>query len=242
MLSALLVLAAEIGGFLLVFTALAIPAILVHEMGHAAAGLIAGLEVLSVRVGPMELRRKKDWALSFKKHGLRRGWVGAQFRRLPDRWAAWRCFAFFIGGPLANLFAAPVLWRFSGGNTPASTFAGYLSFLCVGLGVGNLIPMQTKFGYSDGAKIGWLLFNRRRRHELILGLSLKVRVGEITSLLRSNERQQALDAASNLVSMYEKSSIGDAEGLELLRRLHASVQKCLAETAAVTTGANATSS
>jgi len=205
--------------------ALLVAATFIHELGHVATGLLAGFEIRAVRVGPALFRRKDVQVLKGLKQGLTNGFVMAQFRQLPDRSAAWRCFALTIGGPLANLLAVPVLLWLSFHFTIAATVCSPLSVACLFFGAINLIPMKLKIGYSDGAKICWLLFNRRKRDEWILLLSIKARVNRIAALAHHGQLDQAVSAAKSLHAEYIGSSLSNAKGIEALTGFQASIEK-----------------
>jgi hypothetical protein len=205
--------------------ALLVAATLIHELGHVATGLLAGFEIRAVRVGPVLFRRKDVQVWKGTKQGLTSGFVMAQFRQLPDRSAAWQCFAFIIGGPLANLLAAPVLLWLSFHLTIAETVCSPLSVACAFYGAINLIPMKTRIGYSDGAKVCWLLFNRRKRDEWILLLSIKARINSIAALAHHGQLDQAVSEAKNLLVEYRSSSLNNAKGIEALTGFQASLEK-----------------
>ncbi len=216
----------------LTLIAFLLAATFIHELGHATAGSIVGFEIRAVRVGPVLLRRRDVQVWRGMKRGLTSGFVLGQFRQLPGRMAPWQCFAFSIGGPLANFLAAPVLLWFSFHFTIAETVCSPLSVACVFFGAINLIPMKTKLGYSDGAKICWLLFNRRKRNEWILLLSIKARINSIAALATHGQLEQAVCDAKSLFAEYKTSSLNNTKGIEALKGFQASLENQLAGTTA----------
>jgi hypothetical protein len=165
--------AAEFGVIVLGFGGLLLAAALIHEVGHVVGGLACGFGIERVRVGPVELRRQKGWAWAFSRSDLTDGIVNAQFRQLPGVGAALQCFGFLIAGPLANLLVVLILAPLSSTPTIAGASAGWLAITSFLVGVLNLIPLKTRLGASDGAKLLGLIFSKKKREELIFILGLK---------------------------------------------------------------------
>jgi hypothetical protein len=109
----------------------------------------------------------------------------------------------------------------------AATVCSPLSVACLFFGAINLIPMKTRIGYSDGAKICWLLFNRRKRDEWILLLSIKARINSIAGLAHHGQLDQAVSEAKKLLAKYSSSSLNNAKGIEALTGFQASLEKQL---------------
>ncbi len=135
--------------------------ILIHEAGHAVAGLAGGLRAVAFGVGPLRLERTATgWQLRW---GGGTAGIGGFALLLPpaDRVPRRREQALYLlGGPLSNLVVAvPALLL--AGAAPAGPWAlfGY-AFGTVGLilGVVNLVPFKTAGWLSDGAHL--LLLHR----------------------------------------------------------------------------------
>jgi hypothetical protein len=221
--------AAEIGTILLVLAVLLLASTFVHEAGHLLGGLLLGFGIESVRVGPIELRRQRGWAWAFSKADLAGGIVKAQFRTLPGPQAAWRCAGFLIAGPLANLLVALTLAPLSSSPTLAGAFGGWLAIASLFVGIVNLIPLRTRTGRSDGAKLFWLIFSRNRREQLIFAFSLKARINEIVALSRGKNFKQAIEKIDELSTRFLRLPNVGPEAIRNLSKLRDSLEKTLAE-------------
>ena len=183
----------------LVLCAYLLAAALVHEAGHIAAGLLAGFEIFSVRVGPIKLRLKMTREWSFSKSLLLGGRVIAQFHKIPGPQAPWQCFAYLAGGSVANLCASAVFIPFAFNRTVGGAIAGYFAVVSAYFGTVNLFPFKTKIGHSDGAKLFWLIFKKRRREALIFRLSLISLLNEVLALSRNGKFEEALAKTDDLI-------------------------------------------
>lgn len=144
------------GGFLLfvAFVASIWLHILIHEAGHAVAGLAGGLRAVAFGVGPLRMERGADgWRLRW---GGSVAGISGFAMLLPPADAVPRRreqALYLLGGPLANLLvAAPVL--VAAGLAPAGP--GLLAAYAFGaagvlIGVVNLVPFKTAGWLSDGA-------------------------------------------------------------------------------------------
>jgi hypothetical protein len=191
--------------------------------GHVLAGLISGFEILSVRVGPINLRLNKAREWSVNRRDLLKGLVTAQFRNVPGPRARWQCFAFLIGGPAANLFTSLALAPFSFNRTAVSAIIGYLAVVSTFVGLVNLIPFKTKLGYSDGTKIFWLLFDESKREALIFRFSLRARL-YVISVERNKGLNEALAKTDDLIRRFSQIP-GPPDGLiEILSKFRAKLE------------------
>jgi len=231
MASTYIYLVAELGFFLGVLSLL-LAATLVHETGHAVAGLICGFRIMGIRVGPVEFRWEKKWVRKSGKSSLTGGFVLAHFREVPGPSGIWRCFALCISGPLANLLAALVLLPFSFGPTVIGTVGGYLFVAFVFDGFVNLIPFKTKFGWSDGAKLCWLIFSKKRRHKMLFLYSLMARVEELNKLSKAGQLAEALQKTNALIATAQNilNSESLIEWMQKLLTFRDAIQTQLEET------------
>jgi hypothetical protein len=136
--------------------------VLLHEAGHALAGLAGGLRPLAFGVGPVRLERGGDgWR--FRWGGGLSGISGfaallPAAGRPPSRGAQ---AVYLLGGVVANALVAVVaLWALAG--SPPEALRGLLVALVVTglfLAVVNLIPFRSQGWLSDGAGL-WSLWRQ----------------------------------------------------------------------------------
>ncbi|WP_219339603.1 site-2 protease family protein [Luteimonas salinisoli] len=150
-----------LAGLLLLVLAMLWLQVVVHEAGHAVAGLLTGRRLMGAGIGPLRLERGMGgWRLRWG--GGIRGLAGFA-ALLPDARAESRRAAavFILGGPLANLLAAAValaVLAFAPSPGAAATVAlGATAFGGVALGVVNLLPIRSQGWYSDGYVLRELL-------------------------------------------------------------------------------------
>lgn len=148
--------------------------ILLHEAGHAVAGIAVGLQPLAFGVGPIRAERSGE--------GWRFRWGGsvagiAGFAALLPRADAPPSLGgqavYLLGGPLTNLLLAAasglVLLAV---DLPAMAYAGLVVFLLIGLAIGivNLVPFETGGWLSDGAGLRLL---RRDPGAMLAGMRVQ---------------------------------------------------------------------
>jgi hypothetical protein len=136
--------------------------VLLHEAGHALAGLAGGLRPLAFGVGPIRLERYGDgWC--FRRGGGHSGISGFALllpspERPPSRGVQ---AAYLLGGVVANVLVALVaLWVLAA--SPPEAVRGLLVALVVTgllLGVLNLFPFRSQGWLSDGAGL-WSLWRQ----------------------------------------------------------------------------------
>jgi hypothetical protein len=237
MLSTVLPAIAELGGLLVGLFILSLGAILVHEAGHVVAGLLCGFRIISVQVGPALLFLGKDRSFSMgrKRSG---GAVVAQFRQIPGRGACWRAALLSLGGPLANFGFALCVLPWIGDNTAAANIAGLFGAVSLLVGLGNLVPFRTRNGLlSDGATLFYLAFNKRKRGDLIAGLSVRARINELKKLLGAGELREACNLLEVLLRHLQSASAraAEAEFARVLLQLKQKLELKIAESAVTPT-------
>ncbi|MET0307386.1 MAG: site-2 protease family protein [Sphingomonas sp.] len=126
-------------------------AVLVHELGHAAAAYRFGADIRAIVVLPFELRLKpRRWRMQWRAG---KGDLGGYVTYRLDRIGARRKhMAIAAAGPGANLLlalAAGTIAAQFGIQTFAGTLLGAFAILSAGMGLVNLLPYQG----SDGAQI-----------------------------------------------------------------------------------------
>ena len=139
------------------------PHIIIHEAGHALAGLARGMRLLATGIGPLRLERGSGgWRL--RRGGGMNG-IGGFAAVVPDGergLSRTDQVLVLVGGPLANLvtaalcLAAALLW------TPAPWVAGLLAGSAAAallLALANLFPFHSQGWRSDGQGMLDLLRN-----------------------------------------------------------------------------------
>lgn len=209
------------GGFLL------LAAVLIHEAGHAAAGFLVGFRIMGVRVGAVQIWRSKGWTWIWQRGNLIGGLVSAQFRDIPGPRARWQCFAFLISGSLANFCVAILTLPCFLSQTALATSCQFLSLFSAVIGAVNLIPFRTKRGFSDGAKLYWLLFKKQKREDLIFLFSLTARAHKVKAFCGRKQFKEALSEVDGLIDRAKaiESLSGNTEWLLRLSKLRESLQK-----------------
>jgi hypothetical protein len=132
-----------------------------------------------------------------------------------------------MGGPLANLLVAVLLALFSPGENFFGRVCVYLMLACILVAVSSLIPVKSKLGLSDGAKLVSLLFRPRWRRDFLFRLSLKARVAEIIALSRTNELLQAIQKADEFKARFLSLPGVRPEATLPLERMQEAFQKTL---------------
>ncbi|HET9282627.1 MAG TPA: hypothetical protein VFR24_11765 [Candidatus Angelobacter sp.] len=136
--------------------------VLIHELGHVGAGLVAGFRLKHVRVGKIEI----DYSLRFSRSNpsSSSGLGSTLFFPQEMRHHPWKYMAMVACGPLANLFSALlVFWLpYQKSLVSGSFIAASLYF-----GLVNLFPFRTNKIMSDGLQLLRVLF-KRSSHERAL--------------------------------------------------------------------------
>jgi hypothetical protein len=155
--------------------------ILVHEAGHAIAGMLTGRRLMAAGVGPLRLDRGTGgWRLRWG--GGVRG-VGGYAAMFPDARADERgpAAVFAVGGPAANLLTAALALAVLRVAPPEGEFAaltcGAIVFCGALLGVLNLLPFKSHGWNTDGYNLRELLRDSPasrviRAQQCVLALSM----------------------------------------------------------------------
>ncbi len=147
--------------------------LLIHEAGHAIAGIAVGFKPVALGVGPLRLERgERSWHLRW---GGGIAGIGGFAMLLPPADAVPRRreqVLYLLGGPLSNLVVSvPVLLLANAAPPGAWTIVG-VGFGAAGvmLGLVNLVPFKTAGWLSDGAN---LLLLRRDPEGTLDGLRVQ---------------------------------------------------------------------
>lgn len=156
--------------------------VVVHEAGHALAGIAVGRRLVGAGLGPLRLERGTGgWRLRWG--GGVRG-IGGFAALVPGdgRGAGRRAdILFLLGGPAANLLVAfgalALLWAASPSALPVRVALGATAFGGVLLGLVNLLPFRSHGWRSDGRALldAWRdtpLARIGRLQQQVVGLSL----------------------------------------------------------------------
>ena len=129
--------------------------VLVHEAGHAVAGVLVGRRLVAAGIGPLRLERGVGgWMVRWG--GNVRGLSGFAVLLPPDRATQSRrdVATFILGGPLANLLCAAVALLVLALAPPLGVTASVaLAGTVFGgglLGLINLVPWQNQGWHTDG--------------------------------------------------------------------------------------------
>jgi hypothetical protein len=138
--------------------------LVIHELGHVAAGLCVGFRCRSLRVGPLLFDRIFRLSL-YRGPGAVVAGVAELIPVATDK-LAWRGVAMVLGGPVANFFTAmvPLLLPF-----PITVFSGLFITCSLANGVNDLFPFESRVGVSDGRRI-WMLWRQPDRGQRWLAL------------------------------------------------------------------------
>ena len=211
-------------GGLLIFYVCSLPLILIHELGHFAAGSTCGLRLLRFRVGPVELARPS--ALEFQ------GPLRMNFSWKLQRWCSGRIvmvspktslqdggsgFWFYVlGGPLANLGCALLALPLALQDTMAGGIAKYVAIASFLLGAVNLFPFRKGAIESDGMQFWGQIFDQDKREMQMYRLTLAARLTEIKQLSEIGQLKMAANRTDELLRDDER--VSQTSGNEELRR------------------------
>ncbi|HLK53483.1 MAG TPA: M50 family metallopeptidase [Candidatus Angelobacter sp.] len=167
-------------GLLLLF-AVAVMAIIVHELGHFFAGKSAGFRFRYICIGPIQLDHSFKLSYSRNRGTSRLGAVSffpGEMRNHP-----WKHMLMVIAGPAANIVCAIVFLLPFDKSFFLIIFAGISAYL----GIINLVPSRRGSSTSDGFKILRILF-KRAKHERELAIV------QILDEIKSGIASEALSA------------------------------------------------
>lgn len=125
-----------LGGLFLSYCAFALATGLVHEAGHALAGLLCGFRIHSVKVGPIQFRLPNSWQWISDRKKYLSGFVQAQFRKVPGQWGKWQLFAFLLAGSLANFCVALLALPLAVQDTVSANLFAFFILVSALVGVG----------------------------------------------------------------------------------------------------------
>lgn len=131
------------------------PNTVLHEAGHAMAGLARGMHAIAFGVGPLRCERGGDDRWRWRHGGGIRG-IGGFAALLPQGERGLSRvdqMVFLSGGPLANLLTTAVLAALVAWLPMPAWLAGTLIGVALGaatLGLGNLLPLHVQGWRSDG--------------------------------------------------------------------------------------------
>lgn len=177
--------------------------ILVHEIGHLLAGLVCGLQLISIRVGLIEFRQSSGWKLDRRWMAVFSGLVSMRADKRSQSRIGVRYFFFVIAGPLANIGFGLLVIPFSHRGTALAIVANLLIIGSVFLVVVNLIPGEHRGIETDGKKLWALLFNKSRRNEIFFLLTITECLEEVRQLYGAGEFQNALKRVEELIRVSE---------------------------------------
>lgn len=197
---------------LLIFYLSLLPLIMIHELGHLAAGNASGLALVRFRVGPIELSRPSVLRLQepFQLHWrwkwryLGSGYISMCAGQSALVWPRRRYVIYLLGGPLGNLGSALLALPIALQDTMAGAIAKYFVILSVLLGAGNLIPFARYGLESDGSQLWALLFDKNKRDVQLYWFAFAARLEEIVALSKDNNVEEALDRADILIRLGEQ--------------------------------------
>lgn len=196
------------------------PHIVLHEAGHALAGLSRGMYAIAFGVGPLRIERGSNDRWRWRYGGGVRG-IGGFAALLPRGERGLSRLdqtVFLLGGPLANLVTAAlclalVVW------VPMSTWwiaAGLgVTLGAVFMGLGNLVPLHKEGWRSDGRG---LLDLARRTPDA----ALQLQINQLMALSLADVRPRDWPATSIPVLEAGVASSGLQLTARLLRLSHAS--------------------
>ena len=195
------------------------PNLVLHEAGHAVAGVARGMDLVAFGIGPLRLERGSQGHWRMRNGGGVRGMAGfaAMFPRVGREPGRLDQALVLAGGPLANLAtAALVLWL---AGLPAATpwasgMATGFGLSALVLGVGNLLPINSDGWRSDG--MGLLDLVRDSPHA-----ALQQQVNQMVALSVAGVRPRLWPAALVPNTTPEGSNLLLAASADSLRLNHA---------------------
>lgn len=149
--------------FLILFLAVELLIITIHEFGHVFVGLLLGMRMWALQIGPFQWRKRGGrWTFRFELARLLAEGGAAGVVPTSVRFQRWKHVLVSIGGALFNFVSGTgALWvaYTIAGESPWQLGGGLALFGAISLSVGfiNLIPFLAPCGYSDGAQLRQLL-------------------------------------------------------------------------------------
>jgi len=179
-----------------------LPVIVIHELGHAVAGLIAGLRLVSIRFGPILFTSPFHFSITWSR-GTGAAGMTLMVPAKTDH-VRLRTLIMVAAGPAANLISAfAVLLLVS----PLGAFLTCFVLMSVLIGLLNLVPFRNLSMLSDGKRILMLLRSggQGERWLAILQLATDIRSGVAFENLRPDFMALAIsirDASPDTVTAH----------------------------------------
>lgn len=195
------------------------PHIVLHEAGHAIAGVSRGMHAIAFGVGPFRAERGSDDRWRWRHGGRVRG-IGGFAALLPRDGRGLSRFdqtVFLLGGPLANLVTAAVCVALVYAVPMPAWLAGAGVGTALGaavLGLGNLLPMHMDGWRSDGRG---LLDLARRTPDA----ALQMQINQLMALSLANVRPRDWPPATVPSVHGNIASTGLQQTARMLRLSHA---------------------
>lgn len=131
------------------------PHIVLHEAGHALAGVMRGMQAIAFGVGPLRAERSATGRWRWR-YGGGIGGIGGFAALLPREGRGQSRFdqmVFLLGGPAANLATAALFFALATwaplSAVPAAACIG-VALAAALIGMGNLVPLHRQGWRSDG--------------------------------------------------------------------------------------------
>ncbi len=212
--------------------------ILIHELGHLAAGLACGLRLNRFRISGLEFERTGflqskqvgHWRWYWKWFYLWSGWIAMHAKPVALTRTRLRYCVYLLGGVLANFLSACLAWPIAREDSMAGGIAKFFIVGSVLMVVGNLIPFQKLSLESDGMQLLTLIFHRPEGETRLYWWTFLARFEKIRALSDSGQVLAACDQADELIRMGEGLPPSD-EGQTNRQRL-ARVKEAFAQTRA----------
>lgn len=151
--------------------------IIIHELGHAAMGVLHGMRLISLGIGPLKITRDSEDRYSREWIGGTRAFAGYALLVPPKNFPAWRMAMFALAGPLVNFLQALICLSLATISSPwlASLFVGIAISAGI-LGTINIVPLELNGLQTDGKQV-WELSKG--------GESVRLRMAMIASISES---------------------------------------------------------
>ena len=174
-------------------------ALVIHEFGHATAGILSGMTFMNMSIGPIIMIRSEGKSrFIFQKPAL--GYLGRAILRFPAgihvQQMESRLKRYVAGGPAANLIVAGIAVALVYTILPSGIL---LTFAIVNLllGATNLIPADSKGMMTDGKHLSMLSGNMPGKELVLISHRLMQEDAEGTEW-----SPETVNQAEELIRMY----------------------------------------
>ena len=174
-------------------------ALIIHEIGHAIAGILSGMTFMNMSIGPIVVVRSDGKSrVIVQKPAL--GYLGRAMLRFPGALTAEQMEArlkrYVAGGPVANLIVAVIAIALVYTIFPSGIL---LTFAVVNLllGAANLIPTDSKGMMTDGKHLSMLSGRTPGKELVLIGYRLMQEDAEGTDW-----RQETVAQAEELIRLH----------------------------------------